>query len=98
MPDDTTVPTPRQFSLLTAAMNRRLRRFYYTNMYVDAVTSGWTGMGGGRADTQFLRHMADLLGWLEAPPETSPNFDGYWELTEAGRAARGRYLAKGRGN
>lgn len=97
MADDVTVPTVREFSILTAALHRRLRRFYYRNLYVDAIDSGWTGAGGGKVDTQLLRHMSNTHGWLEAPPDTSASFDGYWKLTDAGREARQRYLDTRRG-
>lgn len=97
MADDVTVPTVREFSILTAALHRRLRRFYYRNLYVDAIDSGWTGTGGGKVDTQLLRHMSNTHGWLEPMPDESPWDDSYWKLTDAGREARQRYLEKRRG-
>ncbi len=83
--------------MLSAAAANRHRRFYYRTDYVDATISGWTGAGGGKADTPLLRSMADDHGWLVSPPEKRPDFDHPWKITEAGKEARQRYLSQPKG-
>lgn len=93
---DEQTPTTAEFALLSAARSGRLRRFYYVNTYVDAVTGGLMGGGGGKVDSQRLMMMVGLLGWLEPLPETSTDFDATWTITEAGQEARKRYLSRPR--
>lgn len=90
------VPTTAEFAMLSAARSGRLRRFYYTNLYVDAVTGGLMG-GGGKAASDRLELMAAEYGWLEPMPTTAPGFDAAWRVTDAGLAARGRYLTRPKG-
>lgn len=93
MTDETPVPTVAQFALLSAARSGRLRRFYYINSHVDAVTGGLMGGTGGKVPAEKLAPLAEA-GWLTAPTDTNVNFDASWQLTAAGIEARSRYLAQ----
>lgn len=93
---DEATPTLVEFALLSAARSNRLRRFYYTGTFSDAVVGGVMG-GGGKVESQRLKLLSDQYGWLEPMPEASPSFDASWKITEAGLEARKRYLTKPKG-
>jgi len=71
----------KQAVLLRAGEAGALKRFYYPGARFDVVlVAGRTR----RADSQALAEMAEL-GWLVAPPESSPYAYARWLVTEAGR-------------
>jgi hypothetical protein len=94
--EEAVIPTTAEFAYLSAARSGRLCRFYYVNMYSDAVVGGLMG-GGGKVESQRLNDMAELYGWLESMPTSSKGFDARWKITEAGEEARRRYLSRPRG-